>query len=81
MRDMKGYARAQAAYDAQEPPGQEDARIVKCSQCDGTGKDEDGEVCRRCNGEGERDSTPEEDAEAYQDAIEAKADLDRDDHR
>ena len=72
MSDMKGYAKAQAHYDAQMPPDEE-SRIVPCSECNSTGKDEEGETCRHCKGEGERESTPKEDAQAYQDAMDAKA--------
>jgi hypothetical protein len=47
----EGQRKTQAKRKADEPPDDDDKQI-ECPLCGGSGEDEDGEACERCEGEG-----------------------------
>lgn len=71
--------------DIDKAMGEDDETFICCKQCDGTGQVFDDRVpnafliiCPHCKGEGEREMTSEEIAEAKQDAADYAADCARD---
>lgn len=50
--DYRNFHRAQRQYDAQLPPNYYTS-TRDCPKCNGDGTDEEGEVCRTCEGAGE----------------------------